>query len=152
MAVSISLPVFASFLEVLVEPMPSVHSIRLTRPWNLLASSAQQIRAERYFHRPSGLTDGQAVWLVIDCQVGCQVGCSVQAMRLNEVNYHLPEGSGNLFRWQIATQLETRNRIELELFTAQSALPTSAAQAGQRVNDRLDLSNWAEVRLEIDSE
>lgn len=145
---SISLPDFASLLEVLIEPMPSVHSIRLTRPWNLLASSAQQIRVERYFHRPSGLTDGQLVCLVVDCQVGC----SVQAMRLNDVNYHLPEGSGSLFRWQIATQLETRNRIELILFTAQSALPTSAAQAGQRVNDRLDLSSWAEIRLEIDSE
>ena len=128
--------------------MPSVHTIRLTRPWNLLGDDLNQIRAERFFHRPSGLAQGQSVWLVIDCQVGC----SVQAMRLNDVDCDLPEGCSGPFRWQIASQPEPRNRIELELLTPQSALHSSATGAGQKFNDRLDLSSFAEVQLEIESE
>lgn len=128
--------------------MPSVHSIRLTRPWNLLGDDLNQIRAERFFHRPSGLAQGQSVWLVIDRQVGC----SVLAMRLNDVDCDLPEGSSGPFRWQIASQLELRNRIELELLTPKSALHSSATESGRSVNDRLDLSSFAEVRLEIESE
>ncbi len=124
------------------------HRIRLAKPWQLdeSAPEPQTFAAIRRFHRPSGLSLEDRVWL----EVQCAGGAKLISIRLNG-QVLKPEESAeghSTYRFLISSQLELFNEVWLRI----SCLTSSLSLPNVIPSDRLDLSNWAEVALLVDSD
>lgn len=131
------------------------HVIRLGFPWCLLNSTESCLEFSRVFHRPTGLGVGQEVQLVVAC---------AEAVMLKEVGLNgqlFPIFPGQLLprRLAIGRMLESSNRLTLKFVypvrnngESEKQWNIAAVQLPDHSRpERVDISRWATVSLEIDS-
>ncbi|MBX3423051.1 MAG: hypothetical protein KF752_15960 [Pirellulaceae bacterium] len=133
------------------------HNIRLAHPWTWGGESSAEnsllLTAHRHFHRPSGLILGQPVWLAVECQNGCRLA----RVQLNGQQYPMEGDATEQLRWRIEQLLQDRNLLEISLSIPaqqpavnQTQLSSTEVRTGHP-HPRVDVSAWAEVKLEIEA-
>jgi Glycosyl hydrolase 2 galactose-binding domain-like len=114
-------------------PKSAMHVIRLRAPWEVepLEESPNSVRCTRHFNKPTGLDDGQRVWLVID-GLACTAAVSLNDVPVGQASRLSP---GDLpARFDITPLHEPRNKIVIEFECSVSSDP---------------VASLGEVRLEI---
>jgi hypothetical protein len=121
------------------------HVIRLDRPWQLIDWNDRRLRVVRKFHRPTGLVLGQQVCLSLDCTEGVKL---LQAS-LNGIDCLASIAQESSFRRSIESELISSNQLEVCLQVAAPGSPQLQDLVTIANPQRLDLSSWLRVRLEI---
>lgn len=121
------------------------HVIRLDRPWQLIDWNGRRLRVVRKFYRPTGLALGQQVCLSLDCTEGVKL---LQAS-LNGIDCLACVAQESSFRRSIEGELISSNQLEVCLQVVSPDSPQSQDLATIANPQRLDLSSWLKVRLEI---
>jgi hypothetical protein len=95
------------------------HSFRLRDPWQCEREANGAVRWSRVFHRPTGLEDDDALWLVCS---GLPAGATV-ALNNTALTPPRPDGPN---QFEVTHLLAEANRIEIRV--APSAQPLSGRQ------------------------
>jgi hypothetical protein len=88
---------------------PSMHTIHLRDPWQRQPAESGCTRWTRAFHRPTGISEQEKVWLVISDST-VQVWLGDQLLTASD------PGQGG--RYDITTLLENHNRLAIEVLEA----------------------------------
>lgn len=132
------------------------HVIRLGFPWQITNTTASLLEFSRIFHRPTGIKIGQEIWLV----VACTETAKLKEVRLNGQVIATSDDSRTKRRIAIGQLLQaSSNRLTLsfgtfEKNTEDSIAPLKVAAAPGPLcsrPDRVDVSEWTNVCLEIDA-
>lgn len=111
-----------------------MHVIRLRAPWQIeaLATQPGMVRCVRHFNKPTGLDDGERIWLVIDGPV-LPARIALNGQAVGQASGLSPSGAPT--RCDVTSLLAARNRIEIDLMMLEGSDPSAGL---------------GEVRLEID--
>lgn len=112
------------------------HVIRLRKPWRCQLG-AGQVTCRRGFNRPTGLDDGERVWLIVDGVRGA-AQLTINDGPLGAVAAGVPSGG-----WDMTDLLQSHNELAISIACDDPAAALAAGPAA------LPGDLIAEVRLEI---
>ena len=137
------------------------HVIRLGYPWRLSSFSDKRLEFSRNFNLPTGLESDQEGWLVVQCANEVKL----LEWTLNGQTSSVLQNPSSLLKLAIRPWLAANNRLtlgfsrdespdsvdggSLNLVPSHFAATVRSDEVGRP--DRMELSPWAKVTLEIDS-
>jgi hypothetical protein len=101
------------------------HSFRLRDPWQCECGAEGSIRWSRVFHRPTGLEDDDALWLVCSLLPAGAV-VSINGQRLTPCATGVPPVLP-AHQYEVTTFLAEANRIEIQIPSSSDLQPPASS-------------------------